>query len=151
MVSLGAIAIALFASLLASHLLNVESDVYRDSKEKEKNTFEFRLECLKTAGSRSAHNLFLLSLLFLYTLIVFFAFGPRIYGSIFLAAILGSVLSLALALTAMPTLSRPFAKLFSKITIRRPTRKKKKKAGGQLLKKHATAEHEESIFIGIND
>ena len=150
-VSLGAIAIALFASLLASHLLNVESDVYRDSKEKEKNTFEFRLECLKTAGSRSAHNLFLLSLLFLYTLIVFFAFGPRIYGSIFLAAILGSVLSLALALTAMPTLSRPFAKLFSKITIRRPTRKKKKKAGGQLLKKHATAEHEESIFIGIND
>lgn len=152
-VSLGSIPVAALGFGLFLFILAAEKDIYRDSKEKEKNTAEFRLECLKQATSRQAGNVLLFALLTFYVAIVFIAFGPRLYANAYIGMVLGLAFSLALALTALAPLSGVLGKQFAKITIRRPNTKKKKKSkqGGQLMKKRTSAEPEESIFIGIND
>ena len=151
----GSIVIVIF--LLASlFILSNEKDIYRDSREKDKDTLAARSENIEVATSRQAGNVILYVLLALYVTIVFFAFGPRIYTSPYLAAILGLALSLAMILCLLAPSSQLFAKAFSVFNFSSPLKKarKKKKAkkqGGQLLKRKKGAEPEEAIFIGIND
>ena len=151
-VALGAIPVAVIAAGLALFILNGEKEIYRDSKEKDKDNYEFRLQCLHQATSRQAGNALFFALLSFYVAIVFLAFGPRVYGNAYIAVVLGVAFALAITLTSMASLSGGLAKAFSRITIRKPNLKKKKaKQGGQLMKKRNSAEPEESIFIGIND
>ena len=61
-----------------------------------------------------------------------------------------------MVLALVPDTAILFAKGFSKIRIGKPNLKKlskkaEPKKGGQLMKKKASAEPEEAIFIGIND
>ena len=151
-VSLGCIPVAMAALGLMLFVLNGEREIFRDSKEKDKNNAPFRLQCLHQATSRQAGNVFFYSLLAFYVAIVFLAFGPRVYGNVYISMVLGVAFALALTLTALAATSGVLGNWFAKINIRKPNLKKKKaKQGGQLMKKRNSAEPEESIFIGIND
>ena len=153
-ISLGSIPVALLAAGLAIFILGAEKEIYREAKEKDKNTAEFRATCLAQATSREAHVVLFFALLAFYVGICFFGFGPVMYRNAFLAWILGLAFALSLVLTAMSYCSAKLGKQFAKITFtRNASSKKKKKAkqGGQLMKKRTSAEPEESIFIGIND
>ncbi len=152
-VSLGSIPVAVLGFGLALFILGAEKEIFRESKEKEKNTAEFRLACLNEATSRQAGNVLLYALLTFYVAVVFIAFGPRLYANAYIGMVLGIAFSLALALTAMAYCSGLLGKQFAKIRfVRKPSSKKKKaKQGGQLMRKRNSAEPEESIFIGIND
>ena len=150
-ISLGSIGVLVLGVVIALFILAAEKEIFREAKEKDKNTPEFRGLCLSQAASREAGNVFLFALLCLYVAVVCL-FGPRIYAT----AYIGMIIGLALAVMAIMTLLAPtgaaLGKKFAAIQLGRPGKvKKKKKSGGQLLKKKASAEPEESIFIGIND
>ena len=82
-------------------------------------------------------------------LCVAYLFGPSAYRLVTIDSFVGILLGLAFMLTSFPALAHFFMKIFGKIHLNAPKRKKKKMTG-QLMKKK-TSEAEESIFIGIND
>jgi len=155
MVSLGSIPVAIFVAAIALFVLSGEREIFRESKQRDKDTAEFRNQCLAEASGRQAGNVLLLALLGFYVAVVFLAFGPRIYGNAYLAWILGLAFGLALVLTCLSFFSGKLGLVLGKIRFQRDPnkirRKKKAKTGGQLMKKGKSAEPEESIFIGIND
>ena len=147
LVSLGVFAACLLTMLLSLFALNKEKEIYKESREKEKNNFAFRSDCLNKAVSRSASSFFLLLMIASYGGIAFFGFGPRSFMMIYLALIMGVLFLGAYDLGLLSPISIFFAKLFSKIKLK--PRKKSVKKGTALKKK--SNEPEEAIFIGIND
>lgn len=155
-VSLGSIFVAFTGLLLGLFILAGEKEFVKDSKEKDKRSLEFRSNALIQANSRQAGNVFLFALLAWYIAISLFAFGPFVYATSHLNAILGVAFALALALCVFPPLANLNAKALSHISFAPSPKKlarksKAPKKGGQLMKKKASAEPEEAIFIGIND
>lgn len=148
LVTLGALAGALLSLILALFALNKEKEIYKESREKEKNTYEFRSECLKKGVSRSAASFLLLAILSAYGAIAFFGFGPRPFMMIYLAMVMGLAFLTAYDLSLLCPVSLLFAKLFGKIRFA-PIKRKKAKKGVAMKKKGG--EPEEAIFIGIND
>ena len=150
-VSLGAVIAMVGTMLVGLFLLNSDKEIHKESKEKEKNTFEFRRDSLDTATRYDAHNLLFIGIVASYTTIVYFGFGPYAFHTAFAAGLLGVLVGTLFFLFGYSFLAESFMKLFGLIKFRRnPSKKKKKKVAGQLMKKKG-AEPEESIFIGIND
>ncbi len=147
LVSLSVLSACLFTMLLALFVLNKEKEIYKDSREKEKNNLAFRSDCLNKAVSRSASSFFMLLMIASYGGIAFFGFGPRSFMMIYLGLIMGILFLGAYNLGLLSPISIFFAKIFSKIKIKPAKRKTKK---GNALKKKSN-EPEEAIFIGIND
>ena len=147
-VSLGLLGASLLAMLLALFSLNKEKEIYKESREKEKNNLSFRSDCLSKANSRSASSFLLLLMIASYGAIAFFGFGPRSFMMIYLALLMGIIFLGAYCLGLLTPVSLFFAKLFSKINFRSKKPKKVKK--GNAMKKKSN-EPEEAIFIGIND
>ncbi|MCR5348334.1 MAG: hypothetical protein K6E59_01840 [Bacilli bacterium] len=150
-VALGCIPVVVAGLAMALFLLNAEKEIYRESKERDKNTAAFRLDCLEKANARQGGNILFYALLAFYPPVICLAFSPRIYGTVYIACVLGLAFATALTLTAVTPLSGVLGNAFSKIRLPQGNKKKKKAKGGQLLKKKSSAEPEESIFIGIND
>ncbi len=148
LVTLGCLAGSLLALIFALFAFNKEKEIYKESREKEKNTVDFRYECLKQGVSRSAGSLLLLVMISAYGAIAFFGFGPRTFMMIYLAMVMGLAFLSAFDLSLMAPFAYVWAKLFSKITIKPLKRRKAKK--GNLPKKKG-GEPEEATFIGIND
>ncbi len=152
-VSIAGGAVLILSAIIAVGILTGEKEIYRESKEKEKDTVEFRASCLELSASRSAEYAFLFALVAAICFISFLAFGPSAYQSTFLSVILGIAFAVALCITALPFASAKVAKILPDFRITGARRKKRKatKQGGQLLKKNKSGEPEESVFIGIND
>lgn len=152
-VSLGGIAVLALALVVGVLVLAGEKEIYRESKEKDKDNVAFRAQCLETSASRGAEYTFLFALVSAILFITYIAFGPFAYQPTFLSVVLGIAFAVALTLTALPFLSGKLAGVLPQISFSGIRRKKRKaqKQGGQLLKKNKTGEPEESIFIGIND
>jgi len=148
-VTIGAVAAALLVLLFAIATFNKSNEMVKESREKDKDTAAFKLAQLEGATNRVAPDMIILALIAAYALVSYFAFGPRIYSSVYLNAIFGLALAIALGLTAIAPTSKWAASLFSKINIKLPKRKKKKL--GQLSSNKNSSEPEEAIFIGIND
>jgi len=148
-VAIGSVAVCLFSLLVSIFILQKEREIYRDSREKEKNNLAFRSLCLQQANSRSAGELIVFALVAAYLAIDFFGFGPAAYSSVYLNLILGVAFATAMSLSLLTPLSLLLAKLFSKIHIKLPQRKKK--VGQLQMNQKKSAEPEEAIFIGIND
>ncbi len=148
LVTLGCLAGSLLALIFALFAFNKEKEIYKESREKEKNTVDFRYECLKQGVSRSAGSFLLLVMISAYGAIAFFGFGPRTFMMIYLAMVMGLAFLSAFDLSLMAPFAYVWAKLFSKITIKPLKRRKAKK--GNLPKKKG-GEPEEATFIGIND
>jgi preprotein translocase subunit SecF len=149
-VSLGSAAVVAFVFLASIFILQKEKEIYRDSREKEKATLEFRSLCLTQANNRAAGELILFALVMAYLAIDFFGFGPSAFASIYLNLIIGVAYGAVLTLALLTPLSLLIAKLLSKIHFRLPHHHKKNPNGLQL-KKSNSAEPEEAVFIGIND
>lgn len=148
-VSLGAAAAIVVAYLLGIFMLSKEKEIFRDSREKDKNNLAFRSECLKTANSRSAATIFEFALLAAYIGLVFLGVGPTAYAAVYLCFLISLLFATGIVITVLNPFSVGTAKLLGKIKINKPRRKKKAKVG-QLGKKNSS-EPEEAIFIGIND
>ncbi len=148
LVSLGVLAACLLTMLLSLFALNKEKEIYKESREKEKNNLAFRSDCLNKANSRSAGSFLLLLMIASYGAIAFFGFGPSSFMMVYLAMVMGIIFLSAYCLGLLTPISLLFAKLFSKISFKSAKPKKAKK-GGAMKKK--TNEPEEAIFIGIND
>ena len=155
-VSLGAVLVIITMLLGSLFILAGEKEIYKDYREKDKDTYENRTLFLSQATSRQAGTVILFILMAAYMCIMAFAFGPSQYASPYIAAILGVALTALCLLTLLQPSSAFYAKGFSKITFR-PSLPKRKKAnkpsanGGNLMKRKKGAEPEEAIFIGIND
>ena len=152
-VSMGGAAVMLLTLAVAIFIMAGEKEIYRESKEKDKDTVEFRANCLESSASRSAEWVFLFALVSAITFISYLAFGPNLYQPTFLGVILGIAFAVALAITSLPFLSGKLARIMPNITMPSLRKRKRKaaKQGGQLLKKNKNGEPEESVFIGIND
>ena len=148
LVSLGALAVSVSALLLALFALNKEKEIYKDSREKEKNNLPFRSDCLNKGVSRSAGSYLLLLCILAYGCIAFFGFGPKTYMMIYLCFIMGVIFLGAYNLGLLAPISIWIAKILGKIKFK-PKRIKKAKKGVAMKKK--SSEPEEAIFIGIND
>ena len=148
LVTLGALAGSLLALIFALFALNKEKEIYKESREKEKDTYEFRSECLKKGVSRSAAPFLLSAILSAYGAIAFFGFGPRPFMMIYLALVMGLAFLTAYDLSLLCPFSLFLAKLLGKIRFA-PIKRKKPKKGLAMKKKGG--EPEEAIFIGIND
>ena len=149
-VSLGALAATIIVLLSGLFLVNSTKEIEKESKEKEKNTYEFRRDSFERSFQIDGGNVIYLLGVASYILIIYFGLGPTYYSMPFASAFLGALLGGIFLLFGFGGIGNFFMKLFSKIKFNGPKKKKKKKVTGQLMKKKGS-EPEESIFIGIND
>ena len=149
LVALGSLGSALVVYLLFLFLGQSEKDLAAASHDKTLTVVEIRRDAANKAASRQAGSIFLIALSLAYVALIFFAFGPTAFAYPYLNFLLGIFFAVALLLCVYPLLEMALVSLFAKIKIK-PRSKKKKKVGGQLLKKKGN-EPEEAIFIGIND
>ena len=149
LVALGSLGSALVVYLLFLFLGQSEKDLAAASHDKSLTVVEIRRDAANKAASRQAGSIFLIALSLAYVALIFFAFGPTAFAYPYLNFLLGIFFAIALLLCVYPLLEMALVSLFAKIKIK-PRSKKKKKVGGQLLKKKGN-EPEEAIFIGIND
>ena len=149
LVAIGCIGGAVLSFYLFLLLGSTSKELVSSTHDRERSALSIFRESEDLAASRSAGTLILLSLNLAYVALVFFAFGPSEFAYPYLNVLLGVFFAIALSLCVYPLVSKSLAALFSKIRIK-PRAKKKKKVGGQLMKKKG-AEPEEAIFIGIND
>ena len=154
-VSLGAVLVAVGFMLASIYALAGEKEVFRESREKEKNTLEMRSSFLKESVSRNAGTIFLFLILMAYVAIIPL-FGPSAYLTPYLVSILGIALTVLSVTVLLQPGSVLLAKGFSRFSFSPSLPKRKKKVakknnGGDLMKRKKGAEPEEAIFIGIND
>lgn len=147
-VTLGALSASLLALVFGLFALNKEKEIYKESREKDKNNLAFRSECLHHGISRTAGSFLLLLVASAYGAIAFFGFGPREFMMIYLALVMGLAFLAAYDFSLLDPVSVLLAKLFGKISFK-PIRRKKAKKGNLPHKKNG--EPEEAVFIGIND
>ena len=150
-VSLGSVIAFTAVTLVGLFLLNADKEIHKESKEKEKNTFEFRRDTLDKAVHYEASNIIFLGIVACYISIMMFGFGPFAYSTGYAAGLLGTLFATLFILFGYSGIAEGLMKLFSHFKPKKSvSKKKKKKVTGQLMKKKG-AEPEESIFIGIND
>ncbi len=145
---LAAIPVAVIGMGLTIFALAQEKNIFRESREKEKNTLAFHNECLDLAARREA-GITITAFLLSWLIAILGLLGPTAYFMPHLGWVIGLAFTLMVILTLLVPFTQVFAKLFSKIRFK--PRKKKVKKGGQLMKKRSSAEPEEAVIIGIND
>jgi hypothetical protein len=146
-VSAGAMAGGFLTMLLAFFVLAKEKEIFKESRERDKDTLAFHSECLRKAVSTSAGDLIIFTLIALWCGVSFFCLAPSTFEWVYLAFLLAILLAVALILFVLAPSSIYLATLFSKINISFKRPEKKDQNGG----KKKSPEPEEAIFIGIND
>lgn len=124
---------------------NKERDLLLEDKVKD-NTYEHRTEVAKKALGMALTPVLATLVIGLYLLINYFGFGPSINSYLYIASIIGVLISCSLVVVSYIPLSNLFIKWFANIKMPKLPKKNKKQA---VVKK--SAEPEEAIFIGIND
>ena len=139
--------VALFTLALGILYMNKEREMVLEDRSRD-NSVENRNEIMKKAVAISSTPMTIAFIMALYLGVNFFGFMASSISWIFLLVIFGVAIAIGLALFLYGPCAQLFFKLFSKVNIARP-QKKKKKARPVRVKK--SAEPEEAIFIGIND
>jgi Protein export membrane protein. len=146
LVSLGAVAIGFLTLVYSIYLLAKEKELFRESRDRDKDNLTFRTNCLVSANKQGAGDLVVMLLLSSFVAVFFYGFAPAEWSTIFLGWLVGLlVLGIALLVILEP-LSVLFAKLFSRFHFTFNFRKKSLEAP-----KKKSSEPEEAVFIGIND
>jgi hypothetical protein len=148
-VSMGIIATTFVAYLLAIFLFGKEHEINKESREKDKLSLSFQLDCLRKANGESAGDLVIYSLLASGVYIAYWGFVPSVWSYVFLGSFLGFVVSMVLVLVLITPMVSYLENLLSKIHLNFHPFKKDTTLGGQMKKK--SSEPEEAVFIGIND
>ena len=126
--------------------MNRERELVIDDKSREVG-YEHREELSKKALGMAYTPIFASAVVTIYLFLNFFGFGHASASYIYLALILGSLVTLALVAVLYVPVANWLYKLFSNVHFNiKPRERKNKKA---VVKK--SAEPEEAIFIGIND
>ena len=138
--------VAALASLIMSIMfMNKERELVLEDKTKDKSLENRRAISIK-AVSLSYTSVTIFSILSVFVCINFFGFGSNFTALSFIALILTMLLALVVNPIVIAPLSNVLYGLFSRVNIKRPTKKKAK-----VRKVNKSAEPEEAIFIGIND
>jgi hypothetical protein len=146
-VSAGAIGGAFLTMLFAFFVLAKEKEIFKESRERDKDSLAFHSECLNKAVSTSAGDLVIFALLALWCGVSYFCLAPATFEWVYAALLLAILAALALILFVLAPASIYLATLFSKINISFKRPDKKEQPGA----KKKSPEPEEAIFIGIND
>ena len=140
--------IALFTFAVGIIYMNKEREMVLEDRSRD-NSVENREKIMKRAVAISSTPMTISFIIALYLGVNYFGFMPSNVSWIFLLAILGVSIAIALALTLYGPCAQLFFKWFSKVNIAKPKLNKKKKA--RPVRVNKSAEPEEAIFIGIND
>jgi len=146
LVSLGAVAIGFLALVYSIYLLAKERELFRESRDREKDNLSFRTNCLVTANKQGAGDLVVMLLLSSFVAVFFYGFAPAEWSTIFLGLLVGLLVMGIALLVLLEPLSVLFAKFFSRFHFNFNFRKKSLETP-----KKKSAEPEEAVFIGIND
>ena len=136
---------AIFSYVLAILFASKERELINEDKSRDKS-FEHRQELSIRATSLSYTSVTIFSIVSVFTAVCFFGMGSNFTALPFAALILTMLLALVVNPIVIAPLSNVLYKLFSKVNIKRPSKKKAK-----VRKVNKSAEPEEAIFIGIND
>ena len=137
---------ALFSLILSIIFMNKERELVLEDKAKD-NSLENRKAISVRAVSLSYSAVTIFAIVAVFVCMNFFGFGSNFTALPFIALIVAMLLALVVNPIVIAPLSNVLYGLFSRVNIKRPTRKKKAKA----RKVTKSAEPEEAIFIGIND
>ena len=137
---------AIFSFIMSIIFMNKERELVLDDKTKD-NSLENRKAISVKAVSYSYSALTIFAIVAVFVCVNFFGFGSNFTALSFIALIITMLLALVVNPIVIAPLSNVLYGLFSRVNIKRPTRKKKAKA----RKVTKSAEPEEAIFIGIND
>ena len=137
---------ALFSVILSIIFMNKERELVLEDKNKDKS-LENRKAISVRAVSLSYSALTIFAIVAIFVCVNFFGFGSNFTALSFIALIVAMLLTLVVNPIIIAPLSNVLYGLFSRVNIKRPTRKKKAK----VRKVTKSAEPEEAIFIGIND
>lgn len=127
---------------------NKEREMIVESRDKD-NSYEHRVEVSKRALGIAFTPILSVAIVGVYLFINFFGFGPSINSYIYLACLVGLLISLLLVEVTFVPVANFFYKLFMGINFEPKFRKSKKNKNAPVKQK--SAEPEEAIFIGIND
>ena len=139
--------VSMFSFFFMVLIANRERELVIDDKTKDKS-YEHRLEVSKRALGIAMTPVFATVVLGAYLFVNFFGFGPGVISYLYLACLIGLIITVTLVIFAYIPLSNVFYKAFSGINFEPKIRKGKK---GKAPVKNKSAEPEEAIFIGIND
>ena len=137
----------LFSFSLSILFMNKERELIAEDKSKD-NSLENRTALSIKATSLSYVSVTAVALICLFVAINFFGFGASSTALTFVALIITMLICTIVNPIVIAPLSNLLYGLFSKVTIRKPSTKKKKAKAHKVNK---SAEPEEAIFIGIND
>ncbi|MCI2111270.1 MAG: hypothetical protein LKK13_02885 [Bacilli bacterium] len=146
LVSAAAVAAGFLALVYSIYLLAKEQEIYKESRERDKDNLAFHSACLSKATRQGSGDLVVMLLLSAFVSVFFYGFAPEAWSPIFLGILVGLVVIGATLLTLLEPVSTLFAKFFGRFHFHFRFFKKKEQ---QPRKK--SAEPEEAIFIGIND
>ena len=137
---------ALFSFILSIIFMNKERELVVEDKSKDKS-LENRKAISVKAVSLSYSALTAFAIISIFVCVNFFGFGSNFTALPFIALIITMLLALVVNPIVIAPLSNVLYGWFSRVNIKRPTKKKKTKT----RKTTKSAEPEEAVFIGIND
>ena len=137
----------LYSLSLSILFMNKERELITEDKNKD-NSPENRKAIAIRAVSLSYVAVTITAVICTFIAINFFGFGPNSTALSFIALVITMLLTMVVNPIVIAPISSWLYGLFSKITVRKPSAKKKKAKAHKVNK---SAEPEEAIFIGIND
>jgi len=148
LVSAGAIAAGFLTLLYSLYILAKEKEIYKESRERDKDNLAFHTQCLLDASKQGAGDLVVMLLLSAFIAVFYYGFAPKAWDTIFLGVLVGIVVVAIVLLILLEPLSVMFAKFFTRFHFNFHIFKKKNTPDNTKKK---SAEPEEAVFIGIND
>lgn len=147
LVSGGAVVAGLLTLVYSLFILGKEKELYKESRERDKDTLAFRSECLTSGVKESAGEVVVMLLMSAFVFVLYYGFAPSVWQYLFLGSLFGVVAVAVLALYVLAPFAIQIAKFLSRFHFNfHPF---KKETPEQT--KHKSAEPEEAVFIGIND
>ncbi len=141
--------VAIFAIAIGLFILSKEKELFRDSREKEKDNLEFRSMCLKTASSQSIEQIVMLAFIGIGGPLIYLGLSVESWAYLHLATLIGVIFATIMIIALLAPISIKSAKGLKALSASlKPAKKEENKEQGSKKK---GAEPEEATFIGIND
>ena len=141
--------VAVFAIAIGLFILSKEKELFRDSREKDKDNLEFRSMCLKTAASQSIEQIIMLAFLGIGGPLIYLGLSVESWAYLHLATMVGVIFATIMVIALLAPISIKAAKGLKALKASlKPVKKEESKEQGSKKK---GSEPEEATFIGIND
>lgn len=149
--AMGPLAAIIFTIGAGLFILNKEKELYRDSREKDKDNLAFRSQCISTAVSQEIEDILMLSFVALGTPLIFLGVSIRSWSYMHLGSIVGIVFGAALIVLLLAPSAIALAKGLKRLHLSLKPLKKENSNDNDNKAKRRSSEPEEATFIGIND